>query len=415
MAVRITKDISHFFVAGINYRKSDSGTRGLFAVNQEQYGAILELARSRGLDELFLLSTCNRTEIYGFAENPEQLIDLVCSQTNGGVSLFQQKAYIFAGEKAINHLYSVSAGLDSQILGDYEVVSQVRQAARFARDRGFLGSFTERVVSSVLQVSKVIKNQTSLSAGTVSVAFAAVQLLEKVPGIQTKNILLVGTGKTGRNACKNMMDRLGITRITLVNRTDEKAREFAEQFQLHIAAYSDLENQVRDADIILVATHSQTPTVRLDWLRHSGSKIILDLSIPHNVEDGVRSLPHIKLIDLDELSRIQDETLSQRQGEVPKATALIEENMREFLYWYQMRKHAVVLQAVKQKLQEIHASEISHPKPQNSSRLEDFHEVSSRIIQKTINLLASKVRKEHPRSEQYLELIGELFETGPKS
>ncbi len=411
----LTKDISHFFVAGINYRKSDSGTRGLFAVNQEQYAAILELARSRGLDELLLLSTCNRTEIYGFAQNPAQLIDLVCSQTNGEASLFREKAYVLAGEKAINHLYSVSAGLDSQILGDYEVVSQVRQAARFARDRGFLGSFTERVISSVLQVSKVIKNQTSLSAGTVSVAFAAVQLLEQVPEIQSRNILLVGTGKTGRNACKNMMDRLGIRRITLVNRTDEKAREFASQFQLGIAPFSDLENQVREADIILVATNSQTPTIKLGWLRQGGSKIILDLSIPHNVEEGARSLPHIKLIDLDELSRIQDETLSMRQAEVPKATALIEENMREFLYWYQMRKHAVVLQAVKQKLQEIHASEISLPKAENISRMEDFHEISSRIIQKTINLLASKVRKEHPRSEQYLELIGELFETSPKT
>jgi glutamyl-tRNA reductase len=415
MQSSITKDISHFFVAGINYRKSDAAVRGLFAINIQQYQAILELAGSKCFDELFIVSTCNRTEIYGFANDPCELIELLCSQTQGNALLFQQKAYVKAGEKAINHLYSVSAGLDSQILGDYEVVSQVRQAARFAREHGFLGSFTERVVSSVLQVSKGIKNQTNLSAGTVSVAFAAVQLLERVPDIQSKHILLVGTGKTGRNACKNMIDRLGISQITLVNRTDETARAFAAQFELRTAPFSELQAMVRESDIILVATHAQKPTVKLEWLKDCGSKIILDLSIPNNVEEGVRALPHIKLIDLDELSRIQDETLVKRQREIPKATALIEENMREFLYWYQMRKHAIVLQAVKQKLQEIHANEISIRKPENPSRLEDFHEVSSRIIQKTINLLASKVRKEHPRSEQYLQMIGELFETSTKN
>lgn len=410
-----SKDISRFFVAGINYRKSDSKIRGQFAINDQQYCAILEKAKKQGFDELFILSTCNRTEIYGFAKDPQELIELVCSETRGEIALFRKIAYIKTGDKAIHHLYNVSAGLDSQILGDYEVISQVKQAARFAREQGCLGSFTERMVSSVLQVSKIIKNQTSLSAGTVSVAFAAVQMLQRIPDVQQKQILLVGIGKIGRNTCKNMIDYLGIKNITLINRTDARSKEFALKNQLKAAPYRKLKEKIDEADIVLVATNAPQPTIKTEWLTKSTSKIILDLSIPNNVEEGVKDLPHIKLIDVDELSRIQDETLQKRQAEVPKAVAIIEENMKEFLYWYQMRKHAVVLQAVKQKLQEIHTKEISTQKPCNQSQLSGYHEVSSRIIQKTINLLASKVRQEHTKSDQYIELISELFETSHKS
>ncbi|HEY4208299.1 MAG TPA: glutamyl-tRNA reductase, partial [Puia sp.] len=199
-------DISKFFIVGINYKKTDASVRGRFAISTEQYEKILALAPSHQLHELFVLSTCNRTEIYGFAEEPSQLIDLLCTQTIGTPAAFEAIAYCKNGLDAIEHLFQVSAGLDSQILGDYEIVGQIKTAVKFSRERQFIGPFMERLINCVLQSSKSIKNQTALSGGTVSVSFAAIQYIkEKIGPVSGKKILLIGVGKIGRNTCRNMV------------------------------------------------------------------------------------------------------------------------------------------------------------------------------------------------------------------
>ncbi len=191
-----SKDITNFHSIGINYKKTDAAIRGLFAISEAQYQQVLEQAKAAHLEDLFVLSTCNRTEIYGFAPDAQQLMDLLCEVTNGEPNLFAQLAYMRSGEEAVKHLYQVGTGLDSQILGDYEIVGQIRNASRFSKNQGSLGGFLERLVNSVVQVSKLIKNETGLSAGTVSVAFATIRLLEKrVPDIQRKKNTTVWCGQ----------------------------------------------------------------------------------------------------------------------------------------------------------------------------------------------------------------------------
>lgn len=410
----IQKSLSHFFIAGISYEKADSSIRGQYAVDEARYRSILEEARANGLTELFLISTCNRTEIYGFAEDVSQLIGVLCAHTSGDAAVFTQLAYIYQGHDAVRHLYRVAAGLDSQILGDYEIISQVKAMARFAKQEGTLGTFTERLINSVLQVSKQIKNETKLSAGTVSVAFAAIQYLKGVPGVHEKQILLVGTGKIGRNTCKNLISYLGARHITLTNRTLETAQEFAELHGLPSVPFDHLAEELDRADIILVATNAPAPTVRASYFRRHVPRTILDLSVPRNVADDVCALEGTKVIDVDALSRIQDETLSLRRAEVPKAEAIIEEQMKDFLYWHQMRKHAVLLHAVKRKMEQIHSQEIRQQKIPESFGPEVFDEVSSRIIQKMVNMFAGKLRHANGQADQYLEVLGEIFETPVK-
>jgi len=224
------QDISKFFIAGINYKKTDASIRGEYAVSQEEYEAILSASPAFGIHELFILSTCNRTEIYGFAPDAFQLMQLLCGQTKGNMEVFMSKAYIKNGVDALEHLFDVGAGLDSQILGDYEIVGQLKQAVKFAKERSRIGSFTERLVNAVLQSSKTIKNQTALSGGTVSVSFSAIQYIrQKIKQIGQKKILLVGVGKIGSNTCKNLVDYLHTRNITLINRTPEKAAALAEE------------------------------------------------------------------------------------------------------------------------------------------------------------------------------------------
>ena len=185
------KNISNFFIAGINYKKSDACTRGQYAISNEQYLSLLNEAARSGLNELFVLSTCNRTEIYGFAHCSHQLIDLLCSQTAGDAEAFSKAAYVKNGTAAIEHVFKVGAGLDSQILDDYEIVGQLKTAVKVAKQYACIGLNFERLINSVLQASKSIKNNTQLSSGTVSVAFAAVQYIRSaVKNVSNKKILL---------------------------------------------------------------------------------------------------------------------------------------------------------------------------------------------------------------------------------
>lgn len=411
----VKKTIHNFFVAGINHRKTDAIIRSLYALNKENYDHLLTRARVEGLDEIFVISTCNRTEIYGFSSSGIELIDLLCQFTTGDSNLFLEIAYIKSGIEAVSHLFSVGAGLDSQILGDYEVIGQIKAAAKFAKERGFLGSFSERLINSAIQVSKLVKNQTELSTGTVSVAFSAVQWLRSfVQEVSSKNILLIGAGKIGRNTCKNLIEYLSPTQITLVNRTDETAYSFAKELNLQFAPFSELDNRIAAADIILVATNAPYPTILPASIPKGVPKVLIDLSIPQNVHSDFRFRPEIRYIDVDGLSRLKDETLQKRMAEVPKAELIIRNYVHEFEEWNQMHQHAATLQAVKTKLQEIHSKEIYNQKKGPNFHLEDIEQVSSRIIQRVINLMATKVRNNHQNDTKYIEVINDLFETGIK-
>jgi glutamyl-tRNA reductase len=397
------KDISDFFVAGINYKKSDAAVRGLFAINNDQHSTILERASHQGLNEIFILSTCNRTEIYGFAFSSRQLIDLLCSETVGDAETFKNSAYIKQGIHAVEHAFNVGAGLDSQILGDYEIVGQLKTAVKFAKEQGFVGAFTERLINSVLQSSKSIKNNTGLSGGTVSVSFAAVQYIKnKVTDVSSKNILLLGIGKIGHNTCKNLVDYLDTDNITLINRSPEKAEELAFELGLRSAPLENLAEEIEKADIILVATNSPRPTVLKHHLGHK-KKLIIDLSIPYNVEEAAQQMPNVQLVNVDELSKLKDETLKTRLAEVPKAKAIIADVLQEFADWYEMRKNVPMLKDLKVKLKELY----THPFHSNTSTT--CTKNLDTQIQRVLNETAGRVRIKNQRGCQYLQALNEFI------
>ncbi|MHA4807974.1 glutamyl-tRNA reductase [Flavitalea flava] len=408
--VNKASDISGFFIAGINYKKTDAAIRGQFAISTEQYEKLLTLAPSYHLNELFIVSTCNRTEIYGWAEHASQLIDLLCTQTTGNAETFTELAYIKNGPAAIEHLFQVAAGLDSQILGDYEIVGQLKQAVNFARERNFIGPFTERLANCVLQSSKSIKNQTALSGGTVSVSFAAIQFIkEKIKDITGKKILLIGTGKIGRNTCRNLVDYLNTREITLINRSEEKAISLADEMGISYAPLDQLATHAAAADIILVATNAEQPTLLHKHLENKGVKLIIDLSIPCNVEKSAGELSNITLVNVDELSKLKDETLQKREREVPKARGIIDSHTIEFMEWHEMRKHVPVLKAAKTKLKELHSCPLysrlsGEPFPSKSN--------SDEHIQRVINGMATKMRQHNQGGCQYIEAINEYIATG---
>ncbi|MEP7279285.1 MAG: glutamyl-tRNA reductase [Bacteroidota bacterium] len=406
-------DIQHFCIAGINYKKTDAPLRGQFAIGTDQYNTILELAPAYGLHELFILSTCNRTEIYGLTENVQHLVQLLCTQTTGSAATYSEIAYIKKGSKAVEHLFHVAAGLDSQILGDYEIIGQLKQSVKLAREKGFMGATLERMVNVVLQSSKAIKNQTALSGGTVSVSFAAVQYIkEKIPNLNDIKILLIGTGKIGRNTCKNMVDYLGTSNITLINRSPEKAEALALELGLQHAPMTRLSEAIAQSDIILVATNAPEPTVLASQLEGQSSKLIIDLSIPYNVEIAAQQLDHITLVNVDDLSKLKDETLQKRMAEIPKAKAIIAEHATEFTAWQEMRRHVPVLKAVKDKLHQIHSCQLGTGASSVPSVTSFTTEQPEARIQKIITTMAVKMRHQNQRGCQYIEAINDFMATG---
>ena len=231
-----------FYAIGLSYKKADAEIRGRFSLDQSSSLTLLQQAKAAGIDSIIVTSTCNRTELYGFAEHPYQLIKLLCDNTKGTVDEFQEFAYIYKRNEAISHMFNVGSGLDSQILGDFEIINQLKVSAKISKKHSLLDAFLERLVNAVIQASKRIKTETEISSGATSVSFASVQyILNHVKDVSNKNILLFGTGKIGRNTCENLIKHTKNNQITLINRTKDKAEKVAGKFNLTVKDYSKLQ------------------------------------------------------------------------------------------------------------------------------------------------------------------------------
>ncbi|WP_431126718.1 glutamyl-tRNA reductase [Flagellimonas flava] len=401
-----------FYAIGLSYKKADAEVRGKFSLDVPAIDRIMVQAREQGVDGLLAISTCNRTELYGFAQHPFQLIKALCDETPGSVEEFQEVAYVFKNHDAISHMFKVGTGLDSQILGDFEIISQIKQGFYRAKKHEMANPFIERLCNAVIQASKRIKNETELSSGATSVAFASVKyILNHVSDIENKNILLFGTGKIGRNTCENLIKHSNNSHITLINRTRAKAEDIAGKFHLTVKDYGDLQTEIRKADILVVATGAQLPTVSKALIYPKKPLLILDLSVPKNVSDDVQELDNVTLVHLDQLSQITDDTLVKRKAFIPKAEGIIEEVKKDFIKWLETRKFAPVINALKEKLNTMKAEEIDF----HSKKISDFNQdqaeiLSERIIQKITKQFANHLKSAEVDTADSLELIQKVFQ-----
>ena len=401
-----------FYVIGISYKKADAKLRGDFSLSPTKKARLLNQAKTSGIQSIVATSTCNRTEIYGFVNDPNELVQLLCNNAVGAIEAFEPVAYTLKDSLAIEHMFRVGAGLDSQILGDFEIISQLKSSARVSKKYGLLDAFLERLINSVIQASKRIKTETKLSSGATSVSFASVQyILKSVKDVTTKNILLFGTGKIGRNTCENLIKHTKNEHITLINRTRDRAEKIAGKFKVLVKDYSQLPEEIKNTDILIVATGAQNPTVDKQLIQNKKELLILDLSLPKNVDENVKDLKNVTLTHLDELSNITDETLNKRKEFIPVAEAIIEEIKSAFLAWLEYRKFAPTIKALKEKLNVFAEAEIDVQR----KKLEDFNKtqadlISAQIVQKITNHFAHHLKQDASSGKKSLELIQEIFQ-----
>ncbi len=401
-----------FYAIGLSYKKADAEMRGKFSLDENAKISLLHQAKEDGLESLVVTSTCNRTEIYGFAQHPFQLIKLLCENSQGTVEDFQKVAFIYKNHEAISHLFRVGTGLDSQILGDFEIISQLKNAFVQSKNHQLTNTFLERLVNAVIQASKKIKTETEISSGATSVSFAAVQYIFKnVENISSKNILLFGTGKIGRNTCENLVKHTKHEQITLINRTKDKAEKIAKKLNVIVKDYSDLQLELQKADVVVVATGAQNPTIDKAILNLKKPLLILDLSIPKNVHENVNEISGVSLVHMDQLAQMTDETLENRKKQIPAAEKIIEEIKDEFIAWTKQRKFAPTIHALKAKLNAIKEGELNVQRKKLANFDEEQAElISARIIQKITNHFANHLKDDDTMVDESIEWIEKIFQ-----
>ena len=401
-----------FYAVGLSYKKADAEMRGTFSLDEQAKTNLLHQAKAEGIDNLIVTSTCNRTEIYGFAQHPFQLIKLLCENSQGTVEDFQKVAFVYKNTEAISHMFRVGTGLDSQILGDFEIISQLKNAFVQSKELNLANAFLERLVNAVIQASKKIKTDTQISSGATSVSFASVQYIFKnVEDISNKNILLFGTGKIGRNTCENLVKHSKHEHITLINRTKDKAEKIANKLNVIVKDYADLQLEIQKADVLVVATGALNPTVDKAILNLKKPLLILDLSIPKNVNENVNELDGVTLVHMDQLAQMTDETLENRKKHIPAAEAIIDEIKDEFMAWTKQRKFAPTIHALKAKLNTIKEGELNFQRKKLANFDEEQAElITARIIQKITNHFANHLKDDETMVDESIEWIEKIFQ-----
>ena len=409
---QISSQVGNFYAIGLNYKKADAQTRGRFSLDEAGQANLLYKAKQQGMQSLIVISTCNRTELYGISQHPYQIIKLLCEHTRGSLEEFEKVAYIYKNNEAISHLFKVGTGLDSQILGDFEIISQLRKSFRLSKTLDLFNPFTERLANAVIQASKRIKNETTISTGATSVSFAAVQyILAHVPYVSEKNILLFGTGKIGRNTCENLIKHTKNERITLINRTKLRAEKIAGKFSLVVKDYADIQSEIAETDVMIVATSAQQPTISKELLFLKRPLLILDLSIPKNVAENVSENKLVTVVHLDDLAAVTDNTLKQRTSQIPLAESIIDEVETDFNRWTENRIFAPTIQALKVKLAEIKSGEIDFQRKKiNNFNEEQAEIISNRIIQKITTHFANHLKDDAYPTTESVDLIHKVFQ-----
>jgi len=413
--MEVSNNKKHFYAIGVSYKNADLKTRGDFSLSLEQKDSLTLEAKREGVEEILINSTCNRTEIYAHVNHPIQLINLLCKHSKGSLAVFNEIGYTHKNNAAFHHIFKVGTGLDSQILGDFEIIGQLKQGFFRAKKLGMGHGFMERLVNAVIQASKRIKTETKISSGATSVAFASVQyIINTIKDISEKNILLFGTGKIGRNTCENLIKHTENDHIVLINRTHEKAKHIAGKFNVLVKEYGELPTEIRKTDVLVVATGAQQPTISKDIIHKDTPLLILDLSIPSNVHSNVEELEHVTLINLDSLSQITNKALEDRRQYIPQAEIILEEVKEEFLQWLEHRQYAPALRALKAKLTAQQSSEIKNQEKKAVLKPEAVG-VSDQMIQKITGQLANYLKENPNKASTTLDVIQEVFQLDIKA
>lgn len=410
MQEEVRDNIQNFYVVGISYRKSSVQIREKFSLSTDVQAKMLQDSKHFGIDSLIVLSTCNRTELYVYAKEQDKALTFFLQYTQGTLSDFEDFGYILNAHEAVLHVFRVSNGIDSQILGDVQIINQMKSAFRMSKESGVLNTFMERLFQHIARASKQIKNRTDLSAGAASVASAAVQsLMSNSTDLHAEHVLLYGLGEIGCTTCQNLIKHVTPQNIVVINRTASKAEDFARLYGVAWAPESDLISHISSSTALIVATGADQPTITANMLRDFAG-IVFDLSVPRNVEAACAQSDKLRLITIDDLAELNDEVRQLRESSVPEAEAIINDIINEFYGWLELKYLSPVFFELRNALHKIKDTEVAyHHAEFDEQSLAVVDHLTTNIVDRVADLCIAHLKDYHKEKMSPTETIEAIF------
>jgi glutamyl-tRNA reductase len=339
---------------GISHNSAAVDVRERVAFAPEQVSeALVDACDATGVEEVVILSTCNRTELYAIVpegtalgEKALQLIDWIANYHHLSAPELRQCAYFHEGAQALRHMVQVASGLDSMVLGEPQIFGQIKSAYAVAAEAGTVGGEFGHLFPRVFSIAKRVRTDTAIGENPVSVAYAAVDLAGHIfADLSRCNALLVGAGETIELVARHLI-RAGVSQIVIANRTLGRARELAQKFGAEAVLLAEIPQQLQDADIVITSTASQLPILGKGAVeqalkaRKHRPYLMIDIAVPRDIESQVSELPDVYLYSVDDLREIVDQNLRCRTTEARKADLIIDEGVR--LYMDEVRSLAAV-------------------------------------------------------------------------
>ncbi len=342
------------FALGINHHTAPLAVREQVAFGPEKLTqALHELTDSQCASEVAILSTCNRTELYCNTTQPEATVDWLAAFHKIERRELSPYLYTLPREQAVQHAFRVAAGLDSMVLGETQILGQMKQAVHTAEEAGTLGLLLNKLFQRTFSVAKEVRTSTEIGANSVSMAAAAVRLAERIfPSVRDQACLFIGAGEM-IELCMTHFAAQHPRRMTVANRTEARARPLAERFHAGMIPLTALPEELPDYDIIITSTASPLPILGKGMLERAIKQrrhrpiFIVDLAVPRDVEAEVADMDDVFLYSVDDLGQVVQEGTDSRVAQVAQAEAIIETNVANFLHWMEGRELVPTIRALR--------------------------------------------------------------------
>ncbi|CUS87919.1 glutamyl-tRNA reductase [Candidatus Kryptobacter tengchongensis] len=412
-------------LVGLNHKTASLEIREKLYYTLDETEKVLPEIVQLFLKEGVLLSTCNRTELYGVLKGdeikPEQLIDFLILKKGAGGVVNQSHFYILRSYDAVRHLLEVASGIDSMLVGDVQILGQVKDAYEVAVKCGVVGTLLHEVFHTAFRTGKRAKSETSISEGAVSVSYAAVELAEKIfADLSKKKGMLIGAGETAELTAKHLISH-GVSELYIANRTIERAQKLAEQFNGKVIRLEEITSKLVEVDVVISSVTVSGYILTLSQVKSAMSRrgnkpiLIIDIGVPRNVEPAVKDIENVFLEDIDSLESIAKANYERRLNEIPKVQRIIDEELKNFIKWYEAHQVAPTIKLLRERFEQIRQLELE--KYRNKFSPEDFQKVDAltkSLVNKLLHNPTVSIRESSngkPESERikFIQFVRELF------
>ncbi|MGA2600497.1 MAG: glutamyl-tRNA reductase [Bryobacteraceae bacterium] len=414
-----------FSITGLNHRSAPVEVRERLAFDERSIPDALKILRNQpGVVEGMILSTCNRVEIAVSFEDRDggQAIDEFLATTRKVErDWVRPYLYKFEDRDAIQHLFRVAASLDSMVVGEPQILGQLKNAYAIAKQEGAVNGFMDTLLTRAFNVAKRVRSETEIGASAVSVSFAAVELAREIFGtLKDKKVLIVGAGKMSEAAARHLK-RCGATKMFVTNRTQERAVEMAALFDAKIVEYNKFISFLPEVDIVL--TSSAAPHYILtkpDMAKVIGARknkpvFVIDIAVPRNVEPSVNELDNVFVYDIDDLQHVVENNVEARKHEAEEAEEIITEEVERMLSRLKTRDVVPTIVGLQEQLENLRTAEIARMRGKFGSLTREQDEALEALTRGIINKIAhgpiSELRKQASQAEgnHYITVIRKVF------